>query len=49
MIRAWSRVKSMSVTGVSGYMMATMSSGRRLFCAHSLSGCRTASELPSRV
>ena len=48
MIRSWSREVEIR-TGVSGYMIATMSSGRISFWMNWVSGWRTASELPRRV
>ena len=39
----------MSVTGVSGYMIATMSAGASWFWMNSMSGLRTDMSLPRRT
>ena len=44
-----SRVKRRSVTGVSGYISATMSAGASWFWMKSISGLRTAMSLPRRT
>jgi hypothetical protein len=43
------RVKVSAVTGVSGYMIATMSCGASWLAMKSISGLRTARSLPRRT
>ena len=43
------RVNVRPVTGVSGYMIATMSSGASWFSMKSMSGLRTTMSLPRRT